>query len=132
MSTLSQTSVVMTGIGLVTPIGHSMAETWASLLEGRSGIGPITQFDTTDHPVTIAGEVSDFDPSPWLDRKSARKMDRFIHFSVAASMMALEDAGLDIPVSNPERTAVLIGVGLEGYGPSKMRAKSFEPGDQNA
>ena len=61
MSTLSQTSVVMTGIGLVTPIGHGMAETWASLLEAARGIGPITQFDTTDHPVTIAGEVSDFD-----------------------------------------------------------------------
>ena len=81
---------------------------------GRSGIGPITQFDTTDHPVTIAGEVRDFDPMTWISRKEAKKMDRFIHFAVGASMMALEDAGLPVPVPSPERTAVLIGVGLGG------------------
>ena len=71
-------------------------------MEGRSGIGPITQFDTTDHPVTIAGEVRDFDPMTWIDRKEAKKMDRFIHFAVGASMMALEDAGL--PDLCPPRT----------------------------
>ena len=106
--------VVITGIGLVTPIGTDTKSTWSALLAGRSGIGPITQFDTTDHPVSIAGEVRDFDASRWLDRKSQRKMDRFIHFSIGASLMALEDAGLSVPVPNPEKTAVLIGVGLGG------------------
>lgn len=106
--------VVITGIGLVTPIGTDTKSTWSALLAGRSGIGPITQFDTTDHPVSIAGEVRDFDASRWLDRKSQRKMDRFIHFSIGASLMALEDAGLSVPVPTPEKTAVLIGVGLGG------------------
>ncbi|MGC6418091.1 MAG: beta-ketoacyl-ACP synthase II [Bradymonadia bacterium] len=106
--------VVITGIGLVTPIGTDTHSTWDALLAGRSGIGPITQFDTTDHPVSIAGEVQDFDASRWLDRKNQRKMDRFIHFSIGASLMALEDAGLTVPVPSPERTAVLIGVGLGG------------------
>jgi 3-oxoacyl-[acyl-carrier-protein] synthase II len=109
-----QRRVVVTGIGLVTPLGNDKDATWRALLEGRSGIASITQFDTTDHPVTIAGEVKGFDPSPWLDRKTQRKMDRFIHFSVAASMMALEDAGLPRLVPNPEKTGVLIGVGLGG------------------
>ncbi len=110
----AQRRVVITGIGLVTPIGCDAQTTWASLLEGRSGIGPITQFDTTDHPVTIAGEVSDFDPLKWIGRKDAKKMDRFIHFAIGASMMALEDANLSVPVPDPDQTGVLLGVGLGG------------------
>jgi 3-oxoacyl-[acyl-carrier-protein] synthase II len=110
----AQRRVVITGIGLVTPIGSDATSTWSALLEGRSGIDQITQFDTTDHPVTIAGEVKDFDPLKWIGRKDAKKMDRFIHFAVGASMMALEDAGVEIPVPDPDRTGVLLGVGLGG------------------
>jgi 3-oxoacyl-[acyl-carrier-protein] synthase II len=101
-------------MGLVTPLGNDVSATWDAVLQGRSGVGEITQFDTEGHPVTIAGEVKGFDPSTWLDRKSQRKMDRFIHFSVATALMALEDAGLPCPVPSPERTGVLIGVGLGG------------------
>ncbi|MBV70503.1 MAG: beta-ketoacyl-[acyl-carrier-protein] synthase II [Myxococcales bacterium] len=109
-----QRRVVVTGIGLVTPLGNDTSTTWQGILSGRSGIGQITQFDTTEHPVTIAGEVRDFDISRWLDRKNQRKMDRFIHFSIGAAMMALEDADLPVPVPDPHRTGVLIGVGLGG------------------
>jgi len=106
--------VVVTGIGLITPVGTGTQESWSALLAGESGVGPITQFDTTDHPVTIAGEVSDFDALDFIGRKDAKKMDRFIQFSVAAAKLAAEDAGLAIPVDNPTRCGVLIGVGLCG------------------
>ena len=101
-----QRRVVVTGIGLVTPLGNDTSTTWQGVLSGRSGIGPITQFDTTEHPVTIAGEVRDFDISQWLDRKNQRKMDRFIHFSIGAAMMALEDADLPVPVPDPVRLSL--------------------------
>lgn len=106
--------VVVTGIGLITPLGTGTQESWSALLAGRSGVGPITQFDTTDHPVTIAGEVSDFEPLDFVGRKDAKKMDRFIQFSVAAAQLAARDAGMTVPVENPDRVGVLIGVGLCG------------------
>lgn len=107
--------VVITGIGLLTPVGVGTEETWSGLLAGRSGLGPITQFDTEGHVVRIAGEVSGFDPEQWVgSRKEVRKMDRFIHFAMAAAKMALADAGLSIPVAEPERTGVIIGVGMGG------------------
>ena len=106
--------VVVTGIGLITPVGTGTQQTWSALLAGQSGVGAITQFDTTDHPVTIAGEVSDFDPLDFIGRKDAKKMDRFIQFSVAAAKLAADDAGLTVPVTNPTRCGVLIGVGLCG------------------
>ena len=103
--------VVITGIGLITPIGLDTRASWAALLDGRSGVGPITRFDATEHPVRIAGEVSQFDPETFIGRKDAKKMDRFIQFSVAAAKMAVDDAGLSCPVINPERVGVLVGVG---------------------
>lgn len=107
--------VVITGIGLVTPVGVGTEQTWSGLLAGQSGLGPITQFDTEGHVVRIAGEVDGFDAEAWVgSRKDARKMDRFIHFAMAASKMALADAGLEIPVPEPERTGVIIGVGMGG------------------
>jgi len=105
--------VVVTGIGLVTPVGVGTDATWTALLAGQSGIGPITRFDATEYPVRIAGEVKGFDPEQFIERKEARKMDRFIQFAIAASRMAAEDAGL-LPLADPERTGVLIGVGLGG------------------
>ena len=106
--------VVITGIGLVTPVGIGTRKAWSALLNGESGIGPITRFDPTDHPVHIAGEVSDFAPEDFIGRKDAKKMDRFIQFSVAGAKLAMADAGLDCPVANPERVGVLVGVGLGG------------------
>ena len=106
--------VVITGIGLVTPVAVGTRETWQGLLEGRSGVGPITRFDATDYASQIAGEVGDFDPHVWVGRKDAKKMDRFIHLAIGASMMALEDAGLACPVADPNRTGVLIGAGMGG------------------
>ena len=78
--------VAVTGVGLVTPCGVGADATWSALIEGRGGIGPITRFDASEYPVQIAGEVDDFDPTQWISRKEAKKMDRFIHFAVAASM----------------------------------------------
>ena len=106
--------VVITGVGLVTPVGVGTAETFAGLLAGQSGLGPITRFDTTDWPVRIAGEVKGFDPLRWVDRKESKKMDRFIHYGIAASRMAMDQAGLGEKVPDPDRTGVLIGVGLGG------------------
>lgn len=106
--------VVVTGLGLITPLGTGVESSWKSLIEGRSGIGRITRFDASDLPVQIAGEVKDFDPSLYIEQKEIRKMDRFIHFAVAASTMAIEDAGLKITDNNAERVGVIIGSGIGG------------------
>jgi 3-oxoacyl-[acyl-carrier-protein] synthase II len=116
--------VVVTGMGLVSPIGKSVEEFCESLKAGKSGIGPITQFDTTGFDVTIAGEVKDFDPGVWMDKKEARKMARFTQLAVAAAAQALTDAGLmgeanaegKRPVkSNPDRTGIVMGNGIGGF-----------------
>jgi 3-oxoacyl-[acyl-carrier-protein] synthase II len=116
--------VVVTGMGLVSPIGKSVEEFCESLKAGKSGIGPITQFDTTGFDVTIAGEIKDFDPGVWMDKKEARKMARFTQLAVAAAAQALTDAGLmgeatpegKRPVkSNPDRTGVVMGNGIGGF-----------------
>ena len=106
--------VVVTGIGLVSPVGLDAPSTWEALLAGRSGIGPITRFDATDYPCRIAGEVRGFDPERYMDRKDVRKMDTFIHYSVAASREALEDAGLAIDSGNADRVGVYVGSGIGG------------------
>ncbi|ANM28814.1 3-oxoacyl-ACP synthase [Acidobacteria bacterium Mor1] len=106
--------VVVTGMGVLSPLGHSTGETWNALVEGRSGIGPITHFDPEAYPTRIAGEVKDFDVSKFLDKKAARKMDRFSHFAIAATKEALEDASLTIDESNAERIGVYLGSGIGG------------------
>ena len=107
--------IVVTGLGVMSPLGHTKDESWDSLINGRSGIGPITQFDASDLPSRIAGEVKDFAPKKYMDFKEARRMSRASQLAVAACRMALEDAGLSEPVPNPERTGVLIGVGVGGF-----------------
>ncbi|MDX1413442.1 MAG: beta-ketoacyl-ACP synthase II [Candidatus Promineifilaceae bacterium] len=107
--------VVITGMGIISPLGHTKEENWDSLLKGRSGIGPITQFDPDGLPVTIAGEVKDFSPAKYMNFKEARRMSRVSQLAVAAAQMALDDAGLTIPVENPERVGVLIGTGVGGF-----------------
>ena len=116
--------VVVTGMGAVSPIGNTVEEFCASLKEGKSGIGPITAFDTTGFDVTIAGEVKNFNPELWMDKKEARKMARFVQLAVAATAQALTDAGLmgevdadgKRPVkSDPWRTGIVMGNGIGGF-----------------
>lgn len=107
--------VVITGLGVVSPVGIGTEAFWEGLLSGKSGIGPITQFDATDFPVKIAGEVKDFDAEKYVgDRKSVRHMDRNAQFAVAAAKMAAEDAKLDMTKENPNRAGTIIGSGIGG------------------
>src|SRR4051812_8247544 len=105
--------VVITGLGAVSPLGNDVETTWRRLLAGESGAGPITQFDHTDYKVHFACEVKDFDPTKWIDRKDARRMDRFAHLVVAAAWMAQDDAGLDIK-PEADRIGASIATGIGG------------------
>ncbi len=105
----------MTGVGLVSAVGIGTRETWDALLEGRCGIGPITHFDASKFSSRIAGEVKDFDPLRFLDKKEARKMDVFIHYALAASSFAMEDSGLKVTPENAPRVGVYIGSGIGGF-----------------
>ena len=107
--------VVVTGLGLVSPLGVGTETTWQGIVAGRSGAGPITLFDTEGFSVRIACEVDGFDVSPWLVPKEARKFDRFVHFALGASHMALADSGLEITDANAERVGVVIGSGIGGF-----------------
>ncbi len=107
--------VVVTGMGTVNPAGHNVDEFWTSLKEGKTGIGPITQFDTENFPSKVAGEVKDFDSSPFVDRKEARKMARFTVFAVAAAVQAYRDAGLDEGNFDPHMAGVCLGNGIGGF-----------------
>src|SRR5687768_13920328 len=96
MSTSPQRRVVVTGMGAVTPVGLDVATTWDALVHGRSGVALVERFDTSDLNVRIAGEVKGFDPTQYLDRKEARRMDRFLQFGMVAAQEAMRDAGLHI------------------------------------
>ena len=106
--------VVLTGVGLVTPLGIGVEETWQSLCAGKSGIGEITRFDATPHNTKIAGEVKDFNAQDFLPKKEARRVDLFIAYAIAATRMALEDAKLEIDSANENRIGAVTGCGLGG------------------
>ncbi len=106
--------VVVTGMGATTPIGNNLDEYWQGLKQGRNGIGLISSFDTRDHPCKIAGEVKNFDPLAYMDRKEAKRMARFSQFAVATSKQALSDSGLIINDSNANDVGVMIGTGVGG------------------
>ncbi|QWP76047.1 beta-ketoacyl-ACP synthase II [Lysobacter sp. K5869] len=107
--------VVVTGLGLVSPLGNDVASSWDGIVNGRSGIGPITHFDPAAFSTRIAGEVRDFDITRYgVNPKDAKKMDEFIHYGVAASLMALQDAGIVVDDSNAERIGALVGSGIGG------------------
>ncbi len=106
--------VVVTGLGAVTPIGIGKDAYWQALIAGKSGIGPITRFDAADFSTQIAGEVKDFDPSLYIDKKEAKRMDRFTQFAVAASKMALEDCGIELEQEDRTRIGTMIGAGIGG------------------
>jgi 3-oxoacyl-[acyl-carrier-protein] synthase II len=106
--------VVVTGMGALTPLGNTLDEFWAGLREGRSGIGPITKFDATGYATRIAGEIRHFDPLRFVDKKEARRLDPYLHYAMAGSVMAVEDAGLDPGKLDANRFGVLIGSGIGG------------------
>lgn len=106
--------VVVTGLGAITPIGIGVEEYWQSLLAGKSGIGKVTRFDVSEYGTQIAGEVKGFEPGNFMDKKEARRMDRFTQYAVAASKMALEHSGLDLEKTNRDRVGTLIGSGIGG------------------
>jgi 3-oxoacyl-[acyl-carrier-protein] synthase II len=106
--------VVVTGVGLVTPLGTGVEKNWAALMAGRSGIGPITRFPVADFPSRIAGEVHDFAPEDFIERRDIKKMDPFIQFAMGAARMAMDDSRLQITPTNEDRVGVIVGVGMGG------------------
>ena len=106
--------VVVTGLGLITPLGTGVEKTWNALCAGKSGIRRITKFDPSAHACQIAGEVTDFDPADYFEKKEIKKMDTFIHYAVAASQMAVDDAGFKVTPENADRVGVYIGSGIGG------------------
>lgn len=106
--------VVVTGVGAVTPLGNDVETTWKGILEGKSGIGPLTRVNADEYPAKVAAQINDFNPETFMDRKDARKMDRFTQYAVAASLMAVEDAKLIINEENAPRVGVWIGSGIGG------------------
>ena len=111
---MSKRRVVITGMGILSPLGNDLASSWDGVIAGRSGIGPITHFAASAFPTRISGEVRDFDASKWIAPKDVKKMDPFVHYGVAASMMAIQDAGLEISGEDAERIGVAIGAGIGG------------------
>ena len=108
--------VVVTGLGLVTPLGTGTEKTWKAVCAGQSGIDRITRFDPTGYDAQIAGEVKDFDPAQFMEKKDIKKMDTFIHYAVAASQLAVDDAGLKVAPEESTRVGVYIGSGIGGLG----------------
>jgi 3-oxoacyl-[acyl-carrier-protein] synthase II len=111
---LSKRRIVVTGLGMVSPLGTTVAESWAGVLAGKSGIGPITRFDTTGYPCTFAGSVPDFDASKYMPAKEARRMDLFMQYGVAAGVQAIADGSLEITDANRARVGLVFGAGIGG------------------
>src|SRR6266403_6365977 len=107
--------VVVTGIGLVSSLGIGTEPNWAALCAGQSGIAPITKFDASQFATRIAGEVKDFDPLRFIEKKDVKKMDVFIQYAIAASQFAIDDAGLEITPELQPRTGVFIASGIGGF-----------------
>jgi 3-oxoacyl-[acyl-carrier-protein] synthase II len=117
--------VVVTGVGAITPLGNDAKTTWNNAINAVSGIGPLTRVNADDFPAKVAAEVKDFDPTLFMERKDARKMDRFTHFAVAASIMAVQDAGLEITEENSDRIGVWIGSGIGGMETFENQFETF-------
>jgi len=117
--------VVVTGIGAITPIGNTVDAFWDGLLNGRSGISNITHIDSTDFPVHIAGEVKDFDPNLYIERKEARHMDLYSHYAVSASIQAIDDSRINFDNCDRDRIGVIIGSGIGGMNTSENQHSTF-------
>ena len=127
---MSKRRVVVTGLGIVSPVGNDVATAWKNIVEGRSGIGPITHFDASTFPTRIAGEVRDFDPATVVAPKDVKKMDPFIHYGIAASVQALADAGLKPHEADEERIGVAVGAGIGGITTIEKTSIAFHEGGQ--
>ncbi len=122
---MSDRRVVVTGLGAITPLGLSVPENWQGIMAGKSGIGPVTQFDATGFPSTIAGEVRGFDPTLYVSEKEARKMDRFIQLGLAAGVEAIKDSGFEVTEANADRIGVIIGSGIGGVHTIEETARQY-------
>ena len=111
---MSKRRVVITGLGLICPVGNDVETGWKRIVAGRSGIGPITRFDATQFPTRFAGEVKGFDPADWLPSKEVRHFDTFIHYGVAAGVQAFRDSGIEVTEANADRIGVMVGSGIGG------------------
>lgn len=111
---MSKRRVVITGLGLLTPVGNTVEESWGNIVAGKSGIAPITSFDASEFSVRISGSVKNFDPLDYISKKEVKKMDAFIHYGLAAGIQALDDSGIEVTDANAERIGVAIGSGIGG------------------
>lgn len=117
--------VVITGLGTISPLGNSVSETWDNILNGVSGVNPLQRLNIDEFPAKVSAEALEFNPEQYMDRKEARKMDRFTQFAVAASQMAVEDAGIKITDNNAERVGVWIGSGIGGMETYESQFRTF-------
>jgi 3-oxoacyl-[acyl-carrier-protein] synthase II len=122
---MTKRRVVITGVGAITPLGNNIESTWEGIKEGRSGVGPLTRVNPDDFPAKVAAEVKNFDIETYIERKEARKMDRFTHFALAASIMAVKDANLEITPELGLRTGVWIGSGIGGMETYEAQFRTF-------
>jgi 3-oxoacyl-[acyl-carrier-protein] synthase II len=122
---MSKRRVVITGLGIVSPVGNDIKSAWGNILAGKSGIGPITNFDATDFPVRFCGEVRDFDVTEYITAKDARRMGEFIHYGIAAASQAINDAGLETSEADAVRTGVAIGSGIGGLKGIEMAYQTY-------
>ena len=127
---MSKRRVVITGLGIVSPVGNDVVTAWKNIVEGKSGIGPVTHFDASTFPTRIAGEVRDFDPAQYVAAKDVKKMDPFIHYGIAASVQALADAGLNANEHDAERIGVAVGAGIGGIATIEKTSITYHEGGQ--
>ena len=125
---MSKRRVVVTGLGLLTPVGNNVEDSWKNIVAGKSGIAPITAFDASEFPVRISASVKDFDATQYITPKDMKKMDTFIHFGVAAGIQALEDSGIEVTEENAERIGVAIGSGIGGLPTIEKSRDAFVAG----
>jgi len=125
---MTKRRVVVTGLGLITPVGIGVAESWANIINGQSGIGKITKFDCSAFPSQVAGEVKNFDPLACIPPKDARRMDTFIQFGIAAGIEAFKDSGIEVNDSNSERIGVSVGSGIGGINLIESTGEVFDEG----
>ncbi len=125
---MSKRRVVVTGLGLITPVGIGVKESWANIINGQSGIGKITKFDCSTFPSQVAGEVKNFDPLAYIPPKDARRMDTFIQFGIAAGIEAFKDSGIEVTDNNSERIGVSVGSGIGGINLIESTSDVFNEG----
>ena len=111
---MSKRRVVVTGLGIVSPVGNDVAGAWASILAGRSGIAPVTRFDTVNFPTHFGGEIRELDLEPYMSTKDARRMDAFMQYGVVAGIQAMRDSGLTVTEANSDRIGIMMGSGMGG------------------